>query len=159
MYVVLTHAVGFLTLMVVYWYTLVRGNDTSYMTSPLWLDIPLVPHIVILQVVAMTCLVAWVATVQQSLTPPSPLVYGASIGYYAFSILWPFLATRFIQHPSCARALAASFPLWGAGICVMLLLHTSTETLERLLMVPIVVLAVVCDAILWTLAALRRSRQ
>lgn len=157
MYVVLTHAIGFSTLMIVYWHTLVRGSTTSYTESPLWLDIPFVNHIVVLQVVSIVCLFAWVGMVQQR--PVQPLLYGASIGYYAVSMFWPILAKRFVDRPTRARALTASLPLWLAGVCVLLLLQTSSQTTERLLLVPVVVLTVVCDAILWTLAALRRSRR
>lgn len=157
MYVVLTHVVGFTTLMIVYWYTLVRGSDTSYMSSPLWLGLPFVPHIVLLQVVSFIGLFAWVGVVQQRSV--QPLVYGASIGYYAVSTLWPTLAKRFIKRPTRVRALAASFPLWLAGACVILLLHSSTQTAERLLLIPLIVLTVVCDAILWTLAAVRQTHR
>ena len=156
MYVVLTHVVGFVTLMIVYWHTLIRGSATSYTASPLWLDIPFVNQIVLLQVVSLVCLSAWVGVVQQRAV--QPLVYGASIGYYAVSMLWPTLAKRFVDRPTPTRALIASSPLWLAGGCVLLLLHSSTRTTERILLVPMVVLTVVCDALLWTLAALRRSR-
>lgn len=158
MHVVLTHVVGFSTLMIVYWQTLLRGGTTSYTTSPLWLDLPFIPHIIILQVISVVCLFAWVGVVQKR-SVIQPLVYGASIGYYASSMLWPVLAKRFLERPTRARAVAASLPLWVAGACVLLLLHASTHTGERLLLVPVVVLTVVCDAILWTLAALRRSRR
>ena len=157
MYLVLTHTAGLFTLMVVYWCTLVRGSDASYMRSPLWLDLPFVPHIVILQLVSIACLLAWVGVVQQRTI--QPVVYGASIGYYAFSTLWPTLAKRFLENPTHTRALTAASPLWGAGFCILLLLHASIQTSERLLMVPIVVLTVVCDAVLWTFAALQRSRR
>lgn len=157
MYVVLTHVVGFCTLMTVYWQTLVRGSTTSYTASPMWLDLPFVNQIVLLQVVSVVCLFAWVGVVQQRSV--QPLVYGASIGYYAVSMLWPTLAKRFLDRPTFTRALVASSPLWLAGFCVLLLLHSSTRITERLLLVPVVVLTVVCDALLWTLAALRRSRR
>ena len=81
------------------------------------------------------------------------IVYGASIGYYAS------LAKRFLSHPTHVRALAASFPLWAAGVCFLLLLHASVRLSERLLLISVVLLTVVCDAILWTFAALRRSRR
>ena len=157
MQVLVTHVVGFTALMIVYCYTLVWESQTSYMTSPLWLDIPIVPHIVVLQILSVACLFAWVGVVEQRST--SPLMVGASIGYYAFSTLWPTLAKRFLERPTHASALFASFPLWGAGAMVLLLLHASTQTLERLLLVPLVVLTVVCDAVLWTAAALRRGRR
>jgi len=157
MYVVLTHVVGLCTLMVVYWHTLVRGSTTSYTKSPLWLNIPFAKHIVLLQVVSIVCLFVWVGVVQQRSV--QPLIYVASIGYYAVSMLWPTLAKRFLDRPTFARALVASSPLWMAGLCVLLLLHSSTRTTERILLVPVVVLTVVCDAILWTLAALGRSRR
>lgn len=157
MYVVLTHVVGFSTLMIVYWHALLRGGTSSYTESPLWLDIPFVNQIVLLQVVSVVCLFAWVGVVQQR--PVQPLVYGASIGYYAASMLWPMFAKRFLGRPTLAHALVASSPLWIAGCCVLLLLHSSIRTTERILMTPLVVLAVVCDAILWTLAALRRIRR
>jgi len=155
MYVVLTHVIGFCTLMIVYWHTLVRGRTLSYTTSPLWMDLPFVNHIVILQVVSIACLFAWVGVVQQRSV--QPLVHGASIGYYAVSMLWPILAKRFLDRPTRARALAASLPLWIAGVCVLVLLRLSTRVMERILLVPVVVLTIVCDAILWTLAALRWS--
>jgi uncharacterized membrane protein len=155
MYVALVHAIGVTTVTIVYWYTLVRGgHETSYMTSPLWLDIPLVPQIVVLQVVSVVCLLVWVGLRQQE--PATPLLYGVSIGFYAFSTVWPTLANRFLEHPTYTRALAASSPLWGTGICTLLLLRESIEISTRLLMTPMVVLTVVCDALLWTLAALRR---
>lgn len=157
MYVVLTHVVGFSTLMLVYWHTLVRGSTSAYTASPLWLDIPFVHQIVLLQVVSIVCLFAWVGVVQQRSV--QPLVYGASIGYYTASMLWPSLAKRFLNRPTHGRALMASSPLWVAGLCVLLLVHSSTRILERILLVPVVVLTVVCDALLWTLAALRRSRR
>ena len=157
MYVVLTHVIGFSTLMIVYWQTLLRGSTTSYTASPLWLDLPFINHIVVLQAVSVVCLFAWAGVVQQR--PVRPLVYGASIGYYAVSMVWPVLAKRFLDRPTRVRALVASSPLWTAGACVLLLLHSSTRVPERLLLVPVVVLTVVCDAILWTLAALRRSRR
>jgi hypothetical protein len=157
MYVVLTHVVGFFTLMIVYWRTLVLGSTSSYTKSPLWLDIPFVNQIVVLQVISIVCLFAWVGVVQQRSV--QPLVYGTSIGYYTASMLWPVFAKRFLDRPTLARALVASSPLWVAGFCVLLLLHLSIKTTERILLVPVVVLTVVCDAILWTLAALRRSRQ
>ena len=156
MYVAVIHAVGFTVLMTVYWWTLVRGSTTSYMASPLWLDIPIVSSIIGLQVVSIACLVAWVVLMRDS---TSTVVYGASIGYYALSLLWPFLAKRFVAHPNPTRALLASVPLWGAGACTVLLLDASPDVPTRVLMVPVVVLTVVCDAILWTLAALRKSRQ
>ncbi len=156
MYVVLTHVVGFSTLMIVYWRTLVKGSTSSYTKSPLWLDLPFVNQIVVLQIVSIACLFAWVGVVQQRSI--QPLLYGASIGYYTASMLWPVFAKRFLVRPTLTRALVASFPLWLAGCCVLLLLHSSITTTERILLVPVVVLTVVCDAILWTIAALRRSR-
>lgn len=156
MYVTIIHSIGFVTLMMVYWWTLVRGNATSFTESPLWLDIPIVRSIVGLQLVSIACLVAWVILMRES---TSNVVYAASTGYYAFSLLWPLMAKRFIEHPGVVRALLASAPLWGAGACMLLLLDASPDTTTRLLMVPIVLLTVLCDAVLWTFAALRKSRQ
>ena len=154
MYVAIIHGIGFVTLMTAYWLTLIRGNTTSYLKSPLWLEIPFVHSIVVLQAVSCACLVAWVILMRDS---TSTAVYGASLGYYAFSLPWTVLAKHFLARPRPARALMASAPLWGAGACVLLLLNVSPDTTTRLLMAPIVVLTVVCDALLWTVAALRRS--
>ena len=98
MYVALTHVVGFSTLMIVYWHTLVRGSTSSYTNSPLWLDIPFVNQIVVLQIVSIVCLSAWVGVVQQRSI--QPLVYGASIGYYAASMFWSVFAKRFLVRVS-----------------------------------------------------------
>ena len=157
MYVVLTHVVGFCTLAIVYWQTLVTGSTTSYTASPLWLDLPFVRQTVLLQVISYVCLFAWAGVIQQRSV--HPLVYGASIGYYAVSMLWPTLAKRFLDRPTRVRALAACVPLWIAGVCILLLLRSSSRVTERLLLVPIVVQTVVCDATLSTLAALQRSRR
>lgn len=157
MYTAIIHAIGFTTLMLTYWWTLVRGStSSSYVTSPLWLDIPLVHGIVALQTVSIACLAAWVILMRDS---TSSIVHGASIGYYASSLLWPVLAKHFLVRPNLGRALAASAPLWGAAACVLLLLNESPDATTRLLMVPLVVLTVVCDAVLWTVAALRRGRR
>ena len=154
MYTAIIHSIGFATLMITYWWTLVRGSTTSYVTSPLWLDIPFVHSIVALQTVSIACLAAWVIFMRDS---TSSTVYGVSVGYYASSLLWPVLAKHFLVRPSLGRAIAASAPLWGAAACVLLLLNESPDTATRLLMVPIVVLTVVCDALLWTVSALRRG--
>ena len=156
MYLALVHGVGSVTLAIVYWYTLVRTSTApSYLESPLWLGVPFAPQIVVLQGVAVACLIAWVVLMQQQTHDEDTerLLYGASMGCYAASVIWPTFATRFVERPTRARAFAASVPLWGAGACVLLLLHASTSTVTRLLLTPLVVLTVVCDAILWTLAA------
>ena len=152
----LTHVAGFSALAVVYWYTLVRGSvEDSYARSALWWGMPFIGQIILLQAVAVIGLFAWASIVQR----PSKPMYEASVGLYALSAFWPVLANEFLRCPTHAHAIAASLPLLGAAACVLFLFHASLRTSERLLLLPMVVLTVVFDAILWSLSALRVSEK
>ena len=157
MYIAVVHGVGFAALMLVYFRTLVWKSETSYMDSPLWLGITMVPQIIGLQVVSVVCLIVWAGILQHQ-QYATPQLYAASVGYYAFSVAWPPLANWFVRRPTCLNAVAASSPLWGAGACVLFLGYASPDTVTRSLLIPATILTVGCDAILWTWAALRLAR-
>jgi hypothetical protein len=156
MSLVATHVVGAAALGLVYRRTL--GGETSYVDSPLWLGIPFVRPIVVAQVMALAGLAAWVALVQSDPPTTGPLadprvLYGASALFYGASALWPAAARALVARPSYARAAAAIAPLWVVAACV-LVLAVGSRPPASLTLVPLVVVAVACDAVVWAAAAI-----
>lgn len=155
--VAITHAVGAVVLGAVYANTLPR--DAPYLASPLWVGIPpaLVRAVAVAQVAALGGLLAWVVLVARGAAPDADarLLAGASAAFYAASALWPWHARRLVARPTYARALRACAPLWVAGAAVAVLASaTRASVAASVALVPVVVVAVGCDAVVWSAAAI-----
>lgn len=116
------------------------GGTSSYTKSPLWLDIPFVNQIVVPQIVSIACGCGATAVGTTS------SIWSVDRVLYRVRALARVFKTCSRSPHVDTRARSVPPPL---GCCVLLLLHSSITSTERILLVPVVVLTVVCYCGRW----------